>query len=331
MAVDSLSPVSVTLVLGLLGVGKTATVQHLLKHRPTHERWAVLVNEFGTLGVDQGLFSDDSVVISQVAGGCLCCAAGPVTRVKLNQLLRKARPQRLIIEPSGAAHPHEILNLLAAPEYQGLLRLDHIITLLDPRHLCNPRHQGFPALKQQIQVAHQIALNKTDCCDDQQLKQAQAWLSEQTDLSPVLVTQGEIPEAWWSVAATPIGAAVALPNPVFDWTTPLAPLAEGAWQEQLYEANGLYTLSWRMALQHQWDASRLEQLLFQHEGLRVKGIVLTQQGWMWFNLAEGDLSMGPSQDQLEAVIEFIESSPIDSVAVRRGFQAALIQPEGADS
>jgi G3E family GTPase len=311
-------------------VGKTATVQHLLKHRPKHERWAVLVNEFGSLGVDQGLLSDDSVVVSQVAGGCLCCAAGPVTRVKLNQLLRQARPHRLLIEPSGVAHPHEILNLLAAPEYQGVLRLEHIITLLDPRHLCNPRYQNFPALQQQIQLAHQIALNKTDCCDDQQLAEAQAWLAKQTEMTPALVTQGQIPDAWWLTVSAGDAPAVALPDPALDWTTPVAPLPDWAWQVHSHEAHGLYTLSWRIARQHHWDADRLEHVLFQCDGLRVKGIVPTNQGWTWFNLAEGDLSMGPSQEQSEAVIEFIEVSPIDPTAVWRAFRPALIEPEKAE-
>ena len=76
-----LSAVPTNIITGFLGAGKTSAILHLLKTKPVHERWAVLVNEFGEIGVDGSLFEglygeQQSVFIREVPGGCMCCAAG---------------------------------------------------------------------------------------------------------------------------------------------------------------------------------------------------------------------------------------------------------------
>ena len=63
------------LIAGPLGAGKTSLIRHLLAQKPAHERWAVLINEFGQIGLDAALLEqgDDAVAMAEVAGGCLCC------------------------------------------------------------------------------------------------------------------------------------------------------------------------------------------------------------------------------------------------------------------
>ena len=106
--------VPTNIITGFLGVGKTSTILHLLENKPGNERWAVLVNEFGEIGIDGSLFEGQrgdkqGVVIREVPGGCMCCAAGLPMQVALNQLLVKARPDRLLIEPTGLGHPKDCL------------------------------------------------------------------------------------------------------------------------------------------------------------------------------------------------------------------------------
>ncbi len=64
------------LITGFLGSGKTTTIRHLLAHKPEHERWAVLVNEFGEIGIDGALLADSGAVLKEIPGGCMCCVNG---------------------------------------------------------------------------------------------------------------------------------------------------------------------------------------------------------------------------------------------------------------
>nr|CBX70012.1 hypothetical protein YEW_IU38090 [Yersinia enterocolitica W22703] len=89
------------LITGFLGCGKTTTIRHLLSQKPEHEKWAVLVNEFGEIGIDGALLADSGAVLKEIPGGCMCCVNGFPMQVGLNMLLQQAKPDRLLIEPTG--------------------------------------------------------------------------------------------------------------------------------------------------------------------------------------------------------------------------------------
>ncbi len=115
MTVDQakIQSVPTHIITGFLGAGKTSAILHLLKHKADNERWAVLVNEFGEIGVDGSIFSGQQtemqgVFVREVPGRCMCCVAGVPMKVALNQLLAKAKPDRLLIEPTGLGHPQEV-------------------------------------------------------------------------------------------------------------------------------------------------------------------------------------------------------------------------------
>ena len=95
--------IPVNLIAGPLGIGKTTTINHLLQERPANEKWAVLVNEYGLIGLDAALMDSEpepaqpaGVDIREVAGGCICCSAGLMFEVSLVTLLRR-RPARLLL------------------------------------------------------------------------------------------------------------------------------------------------------------------------------------------------------------------------------------------
>ena len=122
------------LLAGPLGAGKTSLLRQLLAQRPADETWAVLINEFGQVGIDAALLEDDSdtgVQLAEIPGGCLCCVNGLPFQVGLGRLLRRARPQRLFIEASGLGHPTALLQQLAAPPWQGVLALQPLVMVLD--------------------------------------------------------------------------------------------------------------------------------------------------------------------------------------------------------
>ena len=89
---DSVTQIPTNIITGFLGVGKTTVIQKLLSQKPIEERWAVLANEGGVVGIDSNLFSSanenkSGVTISQVPGGCMCCTNGLPMQMALNLLL----------------------------------------------------------------------------------------------------------------------------------------------------------------------------------------------------------------------------------------------------
>jgi G3E family GTPase len=107
-------PVPTLLVAGYLGVGKTTLIAGWLARRPTGQRWAVLVNEFGAIGIDRALLGGGAEVF-EVAGGCACCASAVAFRTTLVRLLRRGPWDRLLIETSGLGHPAKLVDRMREP------------------------------------------------------------------------------------------------------------------------------------------------------------------------------------------------------------------------
>jgi G3E family GTPase len=100
-----------------LGVGKTTAILDLLSQKPEDENWAVLVNEFGQIGIDGAIFKTAGATVSEIPGGGLCCAVGLPFQVAINRLVKETRPDRLLIEPSGIGHPGKVIEMLVTEPF----------------------------------------------------------------------------------------------------------------------------------------------------------------------------------------------------------------------
>ena len=172
------TPVPTNLITGFLGAGKTTAIRHLLaERRPAGDRWAVLVNEFGDIGIDAARL-DDGTAVEELPGGCLCCTLGTPFRVALARLLRRSRPQRLLIEPTGLGHPARIVDQLREHEAQGALDRRATLALIDPRQLEDPRIAAHEAFRNQAQLADILIAHKADLCTEAQLTALERWIGE---------------------------------------------------------------------------------------------------------------------------------------------------------
>lgn len=174
--------IKVNLITGFLGAGKTTLIKHLLTQIPEGENWAVLVNEFGEVGLDKDLLESDlhreenktfdsraqlnNIAIKQVAGGCLCCTTSAAFQVSLNTLIKTVNPDRILIEPTGLGHPKNILKQLQASHYQSVLLLDNVLCLLDARNLRDERYLNHVNFIEQIAMADIIVASKTELYSD---------------------------------------------------------------------------------------------------------------------------------------------------------------------
>jgi G3E family GTPase len=168
-----MSHVPANLVTGFLGAGKTTAIIHLLRYRPEGERWAVLVNEFGELGIDGATLAGASgVAVREVAGGCICCTGNVPMRVALTQLLRAARPHRLLIEPTGLGHAAAVYDTLTGADLSSAIALASVICIVDPRQAADPRIAAGDAFRDQLSLADVVVINKRDAAMPAELESA---------------------------------------------------------------------------------------------------------------------------------------------------------------
>ncbi|AHM74845.1 CobW family GTP-binding protein [Yersinia hibernica] len=181
------------LITGFLGCGKTTTIRHLLSQKPENEKWAVLVNEFGEIGIDGALLADSGAVLKEIPGGCMCCVNGLPMQVGLNMLLQQAKPDRLLIEPTGLGHPKQILSLLTSDSYLPWISLHATLSLLDARQLSDPRYTGNENFRDQLAAADILVANKQDTYSTTDYAVLKQWHTQQAVSRPLYYTeQGKI-------------------------------------------------------------------------------------------------------------------------------------------
>jgi G3E family GTPase len=173
MATPVAETTPVTVLTGFLGAGKTTLLNHLLRQSAL-ARTAVLVNEFGAIGLDHLLVEklDDSIVL--LNAGCLCCSVrGDLARV-LREMLPRARRDdisRIVIETTGLADPVPILaTLMTDPVVAAAYRLDGIITVVDAVNGAAQLEEQAEAVRQ-VAVADRLIISKADLSDTAALRQ----------------------------------------------------------------------------------------------------------------------------------------------------------------
>ncbi|QYJ81451.1 CobW family GTP-binding protein [Shewanella aegiceratis] len=336
-----LKPIPTHVVTGFLGVGKTSFIQYLLAHKPADETWAVLVNEFGEIGIDGELLKGegDDVAIKEVAGGCLCCAAGVPTQVAVNQLIAKARPDRLFIEPTGLGHPKAIVETLSQGHFKPVLSMRASLCLVDPRKLNDPRYLESELFTDQLSIADLILANKMDLASLADLQQLEAYLKQQSitaEVLPVQVAQllsakeaslyqylekhyFARPTAWRiskpvnSTGSSLLGSRPAMPFDEADDARKLS-IDEQAFDELgIYRASnrheGRYTLGWVFDCRYEFDFEALVAWVKAQDCLRLKAVMITDEGIAAFNYVDGQLGVMELDDSLDSRLEMIAEKP----------------------
>ena len=112
------------------------------------------------------LFRSDGVALREIAGGCVCCAAQTQLRVGLTQLLRTAKPDRLLIEPSGLGHPAGVIDALRDPWLASAVELRAVLCIADIRQFLDPRSAAVDTYRDQVALADVLVGSKADLASD---------------------------------------------------------------------------------------------------------------------------------------------------------------------
>ena len=302
-------------IAGPLGAGKTSLIKHLLAQRPANERWAVLINEFGQIGLDAALLTRDAdgIALGEVAGGCLCCVNGAPFQIGLGRLLRKARPDRLFIEPSGLGHPAQLLRQLQEAPWLGVLAVQPSVLVLDAQALAAGK--PLPVTQQEaLGSAGLLLLNKSENLDTgdrqrivAQLPARRVYWTQQARL-PLSELPGLEAKAVAGVDnfIQPKGMAQ-MPTV---WTDPEVPICLSQEQE------GGWSIGWRWHPSQTFDSARVGRWLESLAWRRAKLVIHSSDGWVSANaLDNSTLDWQSSEWRRDSRIELIFSEPqeIDSL------------------
>ena len=342
--------IPVNLIGGPLGVGKTTMINHLLEHRPDGERWAVLVNEYGLVGLDAALMAPpepgqlEGVETREVAGGCICCSAGFMFEVSLVLLLQR-RPARLLIEPTGLAALSGILDTLDRPGICEAVDVRSVVCLLDPARLEEAVRRE--AVQDQIEAADVLLASRADLASAGELDAFDAWARAlfpakrfvghvehggvSSELLDLVADRGE---------AAPRGrhrhgtdhhhdhdahdhdAEAQGTDVVCDTSRPIV--------QRSHRSPVASTFGWICWDELVFDAERvscwLNRLAQLPGARRTKAVLRTNEGWWAFNLADGIEELRPSghrrDSRLEVVIES-EELP-DLAALEQSLRGCLV-------
>lgn len=305
--------IPVHIISGFLGAGKTTLLKKLLLQKPETEKWAVLMNEFGQIGVDQQMLpQDQGFAVQELLGGCLCCSSQLPMQIALSRLLSEVKPDRLFIEPTGLGHPGQLLEQLTEPHWHPHLSMRALVTVVDGSRLHDSDWTAQNLYADQLKAAQIIVVSHADSMsnadhlalkDLQQvyLPYQQQWLySENGELNLTQIDQAYI------------GSPRKI-QPLLRIQQQQAGTVSTEIKQLPYHyvesAQGYSVAGWKLPKRWVFDFLDLLDLLCeQKDWLRIKGIFHTNQGWKTFNFNPEQFNYQSCEEGIDNRVEIIYQS-----------------------
>ncbi|MDN5926222.1 MAG: GTP-binding protein, partial [Hyphomicrobiales bacterium] len=171
---DTQAQIPVTVLTGYLGSGKTTLLNRILSE-DHGKRYAIIVNEFGEIGIDNDLIVESDEEIYEMNNGCVCCTVrGDLIRVVEGLMRRPGRFDAILVETTGLADPVPVAQtFFMDDDVRAKTRLDAVVALVDAKHL-PLRLKDSREAEDQIAFADVVLLNKTDLVGEDELKNVEA-------------------------------------------------------------------------------------------------------------------------------------------------------------
>ncbi len=298
------------IISGFLGAGKTTVLQHLLSQKPEHEIWAVLMNEFGQIGIDQQLMpQSNGFAIQELLGGCLCCSSQLPMQIALSRLISENKIDRLFIEPTGLGHPAQLLEQLTEPHWLQHLSMRSLVTVIDGSRLHDSDWSQQNLYQDQLKAAQVVVISHQDKMTDGDIFALETLKKEYEAYQQkwILTSQGKI--SILDIDQIYIGTK-RLIQPLLkiqkNLTANEQPVIKQLPYHYVESAQGYSVAGWK--LPKSWTFNFydvLDLLCEQKDWLRIKAVFNTNEGWKSFNFNPNQFNYQTAQEGIDNRIEII--------------------------
>jgi G3E family GTPase len=292
-------------ICGFLGSGKTTLMRRIIGERGGREPMAVIVNEFGDVGIDGAILSGHSVDMIEISSGCLCCTLKGSLVSALEELRDKKGARRVVIEATGVAQPGEMLDVLADPALKGSVEVGPMVTVVDAAKFMGLKRVLGAFYTDQVRRADVLLLNKTDLAKPEQLEAVRREVTALNPRATVVTTERCNVELGMVLDRGPgapepsaLEQGLASPAPAASFVSFVVPVAFDADRTKLTRFFGA-----------------LPPAIVRAKGfMRIDGEAATVQ------FAAGQLELTPAPNPRGFTLVFIASQEPDRAAIRQALE-----------
>ncbi|QAT50527.1 GTP-binding protein [Caproiciproducens sp. NJN-50] len=268
------------IISGFLGAGKTTLIRKLLKEALSDEKIVLIENEFGEIGIDGTILKQSGIRVREINSGCICCTLAGDFHAALKDVVRKYRPERILIEPSGVGKLSDILPVCRKTALREQGRIDLCVTVVDAQKYRMYAKNFSEFFLDQIDHAETILFSRTQNADPEELSDIAREIKGRNERAAVITTPWDQLSGAEILSVAEKGAKALISREDFE-------SAEEEHHHHHHDADEAFQV-WSRETPKVFDRDRLREAMKKlpqcGEVLRAKGILPVRDGrWVQFD------------------------------------------------